>query len=127
VAVFEAAKGVIVLALGCGVLDLIHKNLGDVAERVAEVLNVNPGGMLSNLSYETNKSCDGSHPVGTGIRGAGLCPCAGDSVVENVFLQATHVNSYSGMRPLKIREYAGLDRLSTDQICGQSCRFHFSK
>jgi uncharacterized membrane protein (DUF2068 family) len=49
VAVFEAAKGAIVLLLGCGVFDLIHKNLDDIAERVAEVLRVNPEGKLSYL------------------------------------------------------------------------------
>ena len=49
VAVFEAAKGGIVLLLGCGVLDLIHKNLDAIAERLAEVLRVNPDGKLSNL------------------------------------------------------------------------------
>ena len=37
------------LLLGCGVLDLIHKNLDAVAERSAEVLRVNPDGKLSNL------------------------------------------------------------------------------
>jgi len=49
VAIFEAAKGTIVFLLGCGVLHLIHKNLDDIAERVAEVLHVNPEGKLSNL------------------------------------------------------------------------------
>jgi len=49
IAVFEAAKGGIVLLLGCGVLDLIHKNLDAIAERLAEVLRVNPDGKLSNL------------------------------------------------------------------------------
>jgi uncharacterized membrane protein (DUF2068 family) len=49
VAVFEAAKGGIILLLGCGVLDLIHKNLDTIAERLAEVLRVNPDGKLSNL------------------------------------------------------------------------------
>jgi uncharacterized membrane protein (DUF2068 family) len=49
VAAFEAAKGGIVLLLGCGVLDLIRKNLDAIAERLAEVLHVNPDGKLSNL------------------------------------------------------------------------------
>jgi uncharacterized membrane protein (DUF2068 family) len=49
VAVFEAAKAAVVLLLGCGVLDLLHKNLDDLAERVAEILHVNPEGKLSNL------------------------------------------------------------------------------
>ena len=49
VAVFEAVKGAIVLLLACGVLDLIHKNLDDVAERLTEVLHVHPDGKLSSL------------------------------------------------------------------------------
>ena len=49
VAIFEAAKGGIVLLLTGGVLDLIHKNLGDVAERLAEALHVNPEGKLTNV------------------------------------------------------------------------------
>jgi uncharacterized membrane protein (DUF2068 family) len=51
-AVFEAAKGGIVLLLGCGVLDLIHKNLDDVAERLADVLHSSPHGKLSKLFVE---------------------------------------------------------------------------
>jgi uncharacterized membrane protein (DUF2068 family) len=52
VAVFEAAKGAIVLPIGCGVLHLIHKNLDDIAERITEVLHINPEGKLSNLFVE---------------------------------------------------------------------------
>jgi len=51
VAVFEAAKGILVLLLGFGVLTLIHKNLYDVAERLTEILRVNPEGRLSNLFF----------------------------------------------------------------------------
>ncbi len=48
-AVLEAAKGGMVLLLGCGVLDLIHKDLDEIAQRLAEVLHVSPDGKLSNL------------------------------------------------------------------------------
>jgi uncharacterized membrane protein (DUF2068 family) len=51
-AAFEAAKGAIVLLLGCGVLHLIARNLDDMAERVAEILHVHPEGKLSNLFVE---------------------------------------------------------------------------
>ena len=51
VAVLEAAKGILVLLLGVGVLALIHKNLDDVAERLTEILRVNPEGKLSNLFF----------------------------------------------------------------------------
>src|SRR5271165_399062 len=49
IAAFEAAKGGMVLLLGCGVLDLMHKNLDDVAERLTAILRVNPDGRLSRL------------------------------------------------------------------------------
>jgi len=51
VAVFEAAKGVLVLLAGFGVLALIHKNLDDVAEHLTEILRVHPEGKLSNLFF----------------------------------------------------------------------------
>jgi uncharacterized membrane protein (DUF2068 family) len=52
IAVFEATKAAIVLLLVCGLFQLIHKNLDDVAERVVQVLHVNPEGKLSNLFLE---------------------------------------------------------------------------
>jgi uncharacterized membrane protein (DUF2068 family) len=52
VAAFEAAKGGLALLLGCGVLHLIHHNVDDIAERLTEVLHVNPDGRLSNLFVE---------------------------------------------------------------------------
>ena len=48
-AVFEAAKGTVVLLLGCGVLDLVHKNLAEVAERLADALHAKPDGKLSSV------------------------------------------------------------------------------
>src|SRR5579859_3997859 len=51
-AVFEVAKGAIVLLLACGVLPIIHKNLDEMASRVAALLHVNPEGKLSNLFLE---------------------------------------------------------------------------
>jgi len=49
VAVFEAVKGSLVLLLAGGVLDLVHNNAANVAERLIEVLHVNPDGRLSKL------------------------------------------------------------------------------
>ncbi len=49
VALFEAAKGLIVLLLGLGLLRLVHKNLDDFAEQLIRFLHVTPGGRLSNL------------------------------------------------------------------------------
>jgi uncharacterized membrane protein (DUF2068 family) len=59
VAVFEAAKGILVLLVGFGVLALMHKNLDDVAERLTEILRVNPEGRLSNLFFHVaNRATD---------------------------------------------------------------------
>ena len=49
VAVFEAAKGLIVLLLGLGLLRLVHKNLDEFAEQLIRFLHASPGGRLSNL------------------------------------------------------------------------------
>ena len=48
-AVIEAAKGAVVLLLACGVLDLVHKNVTEVAERLASVLHAKPDGELSSV------------------------------------------------------------------------------
>jgi len=52
IAMFEVAKAVIVLLLGCGLFHLMHINLDAVTARVVEVLHVNPEGKLSNLFCE---------------------------------------------------------------------------
>jgi len=49
VAVFEAAKGLLVLMLGLGLLRFLHKNLEDIAEQIIRFLHASPGGHLSNL------------------------------------------------------------------------------
>jgi uncharacterized membrane protein (DUF2068 family) len=49
VAVFEAAKGLLVLLLGLGLLRLVHKNLDEFAEQLIRFLHASPGGRLSNL------------------------------------------------------------------------------
>ncbi len=49
VAVFEAAKGLIVLLVGLGLLRLVHKNLDEFAEQLIRFLHASPGGRLSNL------------------------------------------------------------------------------
>jgi uncharacterized membrane protein (DUF2068 family) len=51
IAMFEVTKAAIALLLGCGLFHLMHKNLDDVAERVVQVLHVNPEGKLSSLFF----------------------------------------------------------------------------
>jgi uncharacterized membrane protein (DUF2068 family) len=59
VAVLEATKGGLVLLLGFGVLALIHEDLDDVAERLTEILRVNPEGKLSHLFFQAaNRATD---------------------------------------------------------------------
>jgi uncharacterized membrane protein (DUF2068 family) len=52
VAMFEAAKGIVVLLLGLGLLRLVHKNLDTFAEQLIRFLHASPGGRLSNLFVE---------------------------------------------------------------------------
>jgi len=61
VAVFEAAKGLLVLALGLGLLRFLHKNLQDIAEQIMRFLHASPGGHISSLfitaaSHASDKS-----------------------------------------------------------------------
>ena len=49
VAVFEAAKAVLILLVGFGVFALIHENLEEIAERLTQAFRVNPEGKLSSL------------------------------------------------------------------------------
>ena len=42
VSMFEATKGVLVLAAGCGILSFIHKDLHDAAVQLVKVLHFNP-------------------------------------------------------------------------------------
>jgi uncharacterized membrane protein (DUF2068 family) len=61
VAVFEAAKGLLVLLLGLGILRFVHKDLDEVAEQIIRFLHASPGGRLSNMfvaaaSHASDKS-----------------------------------------------------------------------
>jgi uncharacterized membrane protein (DUF2068 family) len=42
VAVYEAAKGILVLAVGLGLLELIHRDLQQLAEHIVKHLHLNP-------------------------------------------------------------------------------------
>jgi uncharacterized membrane protein (DUF2068 family) len=52
IAMFEVTKAAIVLLLGCGLFHLMRQNLDDVAQRIVQVLHVNPEGKVSNLFFE---------------------------------------------------------------------------
>ena len=49
IAVFEAIKGVAVLAAGFGVLALVHRDLPDIVENLIHHLHMNPEGHLSHV------------------------------------------------------------------------------
>src|SRR5438445_2248457 len=52
VSVFEAVKGVLVLAVGFGVWRLRHRDLDDFVDRVVSFLHLNPEGHLSNIFFK---------------------------------------------------------------------------
>jgi uncharacterized membrane protein (DUF2068 family) len=52
IAMFDVIMGTIVLLLGCGLFHLTHENLAEIAERVVQVLHVNPEGKVAKLFYE---------------------------------------------------------------------------
>ena len=52
VAVFEAVKGVLVLAVGFGVWRLRHRDIDDFIDRLVAFLHLNPGGHLSNIFFK---------------------------------------------------------------------------
>jgi uncharacterized membrane protein (DUF2068 family) len=47
VAVFEAMKGVLVIAAACGLLTLLHKDVADEVARLVDRFHVNPEGHVS--------------------------------------------------------------------------------
>ena len=52
IAIFEGAKGVIVLAAGLGLLSLIHRDLQEMAGRVVEHLHLNPASRYPGIFIE---------------------------------------------------------------------------
>jgi uncharacterized membrane protein (DUF2068 family) len=58
IAMFEVTKAAIVILLGWG-LFLMHRNLADVAERIVQMLHVNPEGKLTNLFVELARNASG--------------------------------------------------------------------
>lgn len=51
VATIEATKGVVVLALAIGLIFLVHKDLAVIADRIVELLHLNPYGRVSDFFY----------------------------------------------------------------------------
>jgi uncharacterized membrane protein (DUF2068 family) len=49
VALFEAIKGVLVLAVGFGVWHMRHRDIDDIVDRIINFFHINPEGHLSNI------------------------------------------------------------------------------
>ncbi|MEO5692144.1 MAG: DUF2127 domain-containing protein [Usitatibacter sp.] len=52
IALFEGAKGALVLALGSGLLAVVHKNLHEVAVRLVEHAHLNPAAKYPHIFIE---------------------------------------------------------------------------
>jgi uncharacterized membrane protein (DUF2068 family) len=61
VALFEAAKGAIVMVVGCGLLSLIHQDLEEVAERIAAHLHINPASHYPRIFIRAASQMTDSH------------------------------------------------------------------
>ena len=61
VAGFEGAKGLIVLAAGLGLFHLIHKDVGDVAERLVRRLHLNVDSHYPRIFIDAADKLDDAH------------------------------------------------------------------
>jgi len=56
IAVYEATKGFLILAVGIGLLALVHRDLQALAESLVEHLHFNPAGHFSQIFVEAAKN-----------------------------------------------------------------------
>ncbi|MBS0207950.1 MAG: DUF2127 domain-containing protein [Planctomycetes bacterium] len=61
VASFEAAKGVLVLVAGLGLLSLVHHDLQSVAERIVERFHLNPARKYPQIFIQAAGHIDDAH------------------------------------------------------------------
>jgi uncharacterized membrane protein (DUF2068 family) len=55
IAVFEAAKGAIVLLVGCGLLAVVHQEVQSVAEELVHTLHLNPAERYPHIFLEATE------------------------------------------------------------------------
>ncbi len=60
-AVFEAAKGLLVLAVGAGLLALVHRNLQQEAADIVKFFHLNPARHYPEIFLKTISHLDSSH------------------------------------------------------------------
>jgi uncharacterized membrane protein (DUF2068 family) len=83
VAAFEAAKGLIVVAAGCGLLLLVHRDVQSAAERLVAHLHLDPASRLPRIFLELATQVT---PVRLKVIAAGAFAYAGMRLVEAVGL-----------------------------------------
>ena len=66
IAIFEALKGILVLAAGFGLLALMHKDLPDVAEHLIGRMHLPPEGHLSHLFLRAAQKAEGRELAAAG-------------------------------------------------------------
>ena len=71
IAVFEGAKGAIVLLAGFGVLLLVHRDLQAAAERVVEHLHLNPASRYPRIFLDAAAATNDSRILGLAAGAAG--------------------------------------------------------
>ena len=76
VAVFEAIKGVAVLAAGFGVLTLLNKDAVEIAEHWVRKLHMNPEGHLSMVFLRAAGESYRRQLVGRRCRSTGILDCS---------------------------------------------------
>ena len=70
IAVFEGAKGAIVLLAGLGLLSLLHRDLQDMAARVIEHLHLNPASHYPQIFIDAAGRMSGTRLVLTALGAA---------------------------------------------------------
>lgn len=79
VALFEAAKGTLVLLAGFGLLTLVHHDLGRIAEQLVRHLHLNPASHLPRVFISAASEVTGSREL---LFAAGAALYAGVRLVE---------------------------------------------
>lgn len=70
-ATFEAAKGVLVLAAGCGLLAMAHQHVQVIGEEVVRHFYLNPASRYPRIFLDAASGIGGSHPALL-LSGAGI-------------------------------------------------------
>ncbi|MFZ0821342.1 MAG: DUF2127 domain-containing protein [Candidatus Acidiferrales bacterium] len=66
IAVFRFAKAIVLILAGAGILRLVHRDVGAAAERLVEILHLNPGNhyLLRGISRVSNLTANQLRDIG---------------------------------------------------------------